>query len=73
MLSAKDRGEDDQLVAYREFRENVRRDKNGRYEVGVPRIPGSTLTSTNKGASRKRLDNVERTLKSDPKLERKYC
>ena len=72
VLGVEDRGEDDQLDVYREFKDNVNREATGRYEVSVPWVPGSTLTSTNEGGSRKRLASVERKLKQNPSLEEDY-
>ena len=72
VLGVEDRGEDDQLDVYREFKDNVKREATGRYEVSVPWVPGSTLTSTNEGGSRKRLASVERKLKQNPSLEEDY-
>ena len=72
VLGVEDRGEDDQPDVYRKFKEGVRRDETDRYEVSVPWVPGSTLTSANEGANRKRLDNIERKLKQNPKLEEEY-
>ena len=50
----------------------MKREATGRYEVSVPCVPGSTLTSTNEGGSRKRLASVERKLKQNPSLEEDY-
>ena len=43
ILRIEDRGEDDQLDVYKEFKENISRQSDGGYEVNVPWIPGSNL------------------------------
>lgn len=43
VLGVENRGENDQLDVYAEFKENVSRKPDGRYEVNVPWIPGSQL------------------------------
>ena len=72
VLGVENSEEDDQLDMCREYRKNAKRDKTGRNEDNVPWIPGISLTSTKEGASRKRLDNVERKLRQNPKLEKEY-
>ena len=39
VLGVEDRGENDQLDVYKEFRENIVRQSNGRYDVKIPWIP----------------------------------
>ena len=53
VLGVEDRGENDQLDVYKEFRENTVRQSDGRYEVKIPWIPGSELSETNESQSRK--------------------
>ena len=72
VLGVEDRGEDDQLDVYAEFKDNVKRDETGRYEVSIPWVPGSKLTTTNEGGSRKRLASMERKLKRNERLEEDY-
>ena len=36
VLGVRDRGEDDELDVYTEFKENIVRKHNGRYEVNIP-------------------------------------
>ena len=60
VLGVEDRGEDDQLQVYSDFKENVTRKDNGRYEVSVPWIPGSELYNTNEQRSRKYIAGIER-------------
>ena len=55
VLAVEDRGENDQLDVYAEFKENISRKSDGRYEVNVPWIPGSQLSKTNETQSRQRL------------------
>lgn len=50
----------------------VSRRVDGRYEVSVPWIPGSSLSSTNEQPSRRRLIRVERKLSQDQKLREDY-
>ena len=71
-LRVEDRGEDDQLDANKESKENISRQNDGRYEVNVPWIPGSNLAETNEMQSRKRLKNVERKLRHNKNLQREY-
>ena len=59
VLGVEDRGEDDQLVVYKEFQESISEKSDGRYEVGVPWIPGAKLSNTNEEPSRRHLHNVE--------------
>lgn len=47
VLGVEDRGENDQLDVLREFKDDITRQEDGRYQVRVPWIPGSALTSTN--------------------------
>ena len=72
VLGVEDRGENDQLDVLREFKESVVRREDGRYEVGFPWIPGTTLPNTNETLSRKRLENVERKLSRNEKLKEEY-
>ena len=57
---------------YSSFKESITRGKDGRYEVSVPWIPGSSLSSTNEQPSRRRLIRVEKKLSRDPKLKEEY-
>ena len=59
VLGVEDRGENDQLDVFKEFKENVTRQEDGRYNVNVPWILGMELTETNEAQSQKRLYNVE--------------
>ena len=72
VLGIEDRGEKDQSTVYAEFRENIKRKEDGRYEVAVPWIPGAELTNTNEEPSRKRLHNVTRKLRQQPKIKEEY-
>ena len=72
VLGVEDRGENDQLDVYREFQENVTRTDEGRYQVNVPWIPGSTLSNNNLEPSRKRLHNVSRKINQDKDLKKEY-
>ena len=62
VLGVEDREENDQFDVLRDFKENIARRDDGRYEVSFPWIPGAELSSTNEVLSRKRLQNVERRL-----------
>ena len=57
---------------YRSFKESVARGEDGLYEVSVPWIPNSSLSSTNEQPSRRRLIRVEKKLIQDLKLREKY-
>ena len=72
VLGAQDRGENDQLDVLKEFKDDITRREDGRFEVRVPWIPGSTLESTNKQASRRRLQNVNKKLIQNPELKKEY-
>ena len=58
VLGVRDRGEDDELDVYTEFKENIVRKNDGRYEVNIPWIPGAELAGTNEEQSRRRLQNM---------------
>jgi hypothetical protein len=72
VLGVEDRGENSQLDVHREFKENIVRDENGRYEVKVPWIPGAQLSETNEAQSRLRLKRVEKKLESNAQLRKDY-
>ena len=72
VLGVQDRGENDQLDVLKEFKDDITRREDGRYEVRVPWIPGSTLESTNEQASRRRLQNVNKKLIQNPDLKKEY-
>ena len=72
VLGVEDRGEDDQSDVYSSFKESITRGVDGRYEVSVPWIPGSSLSSTNEQPSRRCLIRIERKLSKGPKL-REEC
>ena len=72
VLGVEDRGENDQLEVLTEFPESVTRQDDGRYEVSIPWIPGSKLTTTNEQPSRRRLFNVNKKLVKDENLKREY-
>ena len=73
VLGVEDRGENDQFDVLRDFKENIARRDNGRYEVSFPSIPGAELSSTNEVLSRKRLQNVERRLSKNENLREEYA
>ena len=73
VLWVEDRGEDDQLDVFIEFKENVTRQKDGRYNVNVPWILGMELTETNEAQWRKRLYNVEQRMRNYEKLQAEYA
>ena len=72
ILGAEDRSENHPREVYKEFIENIQIDAQGRYEVGIPWIPGNTVTESNEVQSRKRLKNIERILEKDPALKETY-
>lgn len=71
VLGVEDRGENDQFDVLRDFKENIARRDDGRYEVNFPWIPGVELSSTNEVLSRKRLQNVEWRLSKNENLREK--
>ena len=73
VLGVEDRGENDQFDVLRDFKENIARRDDGRYEVSFPWIPGAELSSTNEALSRKRLQNVERRLSNNENLRGEYA
>ena len=72
-LGVEDRGENDQSDVFREFKENVTGQEDGRYNVNMLWIPGMKLTETNEAQSRKRLYNVEQRMRNDGKLQAEYA
>ena len=72
VLGAEDRGENDQLDVCAEFKENVLRKPDGRYEVNVHWRSGSQLSETNETQSRQRLLRVERKLEQNVHLRQEY-
>ena len=72
VLGVEDRGEDDQSDVYSSFKESITRGEDGWYEVSMPWIPGSSLSSTNEQPSRRPLIRVEKKLSRDPKLREGY-
>ena len=73
VLGVEDRGENEQFDVLRDFKENIARRDDGRYEVNFPWIPGVELSSTNEVLSRKRLQNVERGLSKNENLRKEYA
>ena len=72
LLGVQDHGESDQLDVMENFKVNIKRGTDGRYEVGVSWIQGSTLTSSNEEASRERLQDANKRLKLNVKLKEEY-
>ncbi|CAB4040894.1 Hypothetical predicted protein, partial [Paramuricea clavata] len=66
------RGENDQLDVHHEFKENITRADDGRYQVKVPSIPGHSLPNSNLEPSGKRLANVCKRIERDGKLKDDY-
>ena len=72
VLGVEDRGEDDEWDVYTEFNEAISRNEEGRYQVGIPWIPGARLTDTNEMQSRRRLKSVNKKINHDPGLKAEY-
>ena len=72
VLGVEDRGENDQLQIYNDFKETITRNDDGRYEVNVPWVPGSVLSNTKEQPSRKRLIGVERKQSPNITLKKEY-
>ena len=53
VLGVKDRGKNDHLMSLRSSRMTSTRQEDGRYQVSVPWIPGSALTSTKRASKPK--------------------
>ena len=71
-MGVRDRGEDDELDVYTEFKENILRKHDGRYEVNIPWIPGAELAGTNEEQSRRRLQNMNMKLRQKEQLKAEY-
>ena len=71
VLGVDDRGENDQLDVFKEFKENIIGTDDSKYEVNVPWIPGQYLPSNNLESSRKRFVNVYKKINRDEKLRKK--
>ena len=54
------------------FQENITRQEDGIYQVSIPWIPGSKLTTRKEQPSRRRLFNVNKTLAKDENLKQEY-
>ena len=67
ILGVEGRSENDPSEVHKEFIENIQIDAQGRYEVGIPWIPGNTVTESNEVQSR-----IERKLEKDPALKETY-
>ena len=72
ILGVEDRSENDPSEVYKEFIEDIQIDAQGRYELGIPWIPGNAVTESNEVQNRKRLKNIERKLEKDPALKETY-
>ena len=72
VLGLKDEAEHSQATVYDEFKENIVRNQNGRFEVKLPWVPNHPEQKTNEGPSRKRLHNVMRKLSNDPETKQAY-
>ena len=72
VLGVEDRGEDHQWNVYSSFKESITRGVDCQYQVSMPWIPGSSLSSTNEQPSRRHLIRVEKKLSQDPKLREEY-
>ena len=73
MLGVEDRGENDQFDVLHDFKENIARRDDGRYEVSFPWIPGAELSNTNEVLSRNRLQNVQRRSSKNENLREEYA
>ena len=63
---------DDELDVYTEFKENIVRKHDGRYEVNIPWIPEAKLDGTNEEQSRRRLQNMNMKLRQKEQLKAEY-
>ena len=72
VLGVRDRGEDDELDVYTEFKENIVRKHDGRFRVNIPWIPGAKLDGTNEEQSRRRLQNMDMKLRQKEQLKAEY-
>ena len=72
VLGIEDRGENDQCDVHREFEESITKDREGRYEVGIPWVPGAEVKDNYEIQSKRRLKNVERKLSKEPKVQEAY-
>ena len=72
VLGVRDRGEDDELDVYTEFKENIVRKHDGRFGVNIPWIPGAKLDGINEEQSRRRLQNMDMKLRQKEQLKAEY-
>ena len=71
VLGVEDRGDTNSEIL-NEFKENITRKDDGRYQITFPWISGRKPTDTNEQQSRKRLQYVNRKLDKTPELKQEY-
>ena len=71
VLGVEDRGDTNSEIL-NEFKENITRRDDGRYQITFPWISGRKPTDTNEQQSRKRLQYVNRKLDKTPELKQEY-
>ena len=72
VLGVRDRGEDDELDVYTEFKDNIVRKHDGGYGVNIPWIPGAKLDGTNEEQSWRRLQNMDMKQRQKEQLKAEY-
>ena len=60
VLSVEDRGENNPSDVHREFQENISKDEQGRYELGIPLVPMAEISGNTEMQSRKHARHPNR-------------
>ena len=71
-MGVRNRGEDDELDVYTEFKEKIVRKHDRRFGVNIPWIPGAKLDGTNEEQTRRRLQNMDMKLRQKEQLKAEY-
>lgn len=71
-MGVEERAEYDRSEVLSSFNESVTRGADGRYEVGVAWIAGSSLLGSNEEQCRRRFCRLERKLAKDPTWKEGY-
>ena len=72
VLGLQDGAEHSQETVYDEFKENITRTKEGRFQVKLPWIPNHPKLTSNEQPARRRLQNTLRKLSKNPEIKLVY-
>ena len=72
VLGLQDDAEHSQETVYDEFKENITRTKEGRFQVKLPWIPNHPELKSNEQPARRRFQNTMRKLSKDPETKLAY-